>query len=249
MRTLVGFARSIVKGDANFDHEPRMNGERFVVEQIGKAHAHPVLLDVGANGGEWTAMALAAAPSALVHAFEIVPETFARLQAALGNEGRARLNAFGLSDVTGRTKVRVATDDTRSSLVENFDYDMPTLRFTEAETMRGDEYLAKAKIEDVHLLKIDVEGGEPKVLAGFSGALGERKVRAIQFEYGLAAIWTKFLLKDFYELLEPLGFTVGKIYPNHVTFGPYSPRAEDFAGPNYLAVRRSEEALIRALRG
>jgi len=114
--------------------------------------------------------------------------------------------------------------------------------------MRGDDYLAKANLSQVHLLKIDVEGGEPKVLAGFSGALVARKIHAIQFEYGLAAIWTKFLLRDFYELLEPLGFSLGKIYPNHVTFGPYSPRAEDFAGPNYLAVQRNEEGLIAALK-
>ncbi len=74
-------------------------------------------------------------------------------------------------------------------------------------------------------------------------------VNAVQFEYGYVNVLTKHLLRDFHQLLEAAGLVVGKIYPNHVDFRTYRLPDEDFLGPNYLAVRRSQERLIAALSG
>jgi hypothetical protein len=71
----------------------------------------------------------------------------------------------------------------------------------------------------------------------------------VQFEYGYVNVLTKHLLRDFHQLLEAAGLVVGKIYPNHVDFRTYRLPDEDFLGPNYLAVRRSQERLIAALSG
>ena len=61
----------------------------------------------------------------------------------------------------------------------------------------------------------------------------------IQFEYGYVNIVAKFLLYDFYKLLEGYGMKIGKIYPDFVDFRDYRYQDEDFIGPNYLAVHES----------
>jgi hypothetical protein len=58
---------------------------------------------------------------------------------------------------------------------------------------------------------------------------------------------SRFLLRDFYQLLEPAGYLVGKIFPNGVDFRPYSPDDENFFGPNFLAVQRKADDLITHL--
>ncbi len=46
-----------------------------------------------------------------------------------------------------------------------------------------DDCLAEWKVDCVDLLKIDVEGHEPKVFAGASNALAARRIRAILCEF------------------------------------------------------------------
>ena len=60
---------------------------------------------------------------------------------------------------------------------------------------------------------------------------------------------TRFLLADIYEMLEPLGFDIGKLYPNYVDFSPYSPMLENFLGPNYIAVHQQHSGLRSRLAG
>jgi hypothetical protein len=85
------------------------------------------------------------------------------------------------------------------------------------------------------------------VLRGFEETMGRDAIDIIQFEYGRVNIVTHFLLRDFYEYLEPRGYVIGKIYPGYVDFRPYSVDFEDFRGPNYLAVLKSKPAYIQPL--
>jgi hypothetical protein len=101
----------------------------------------------------------------------------------------------------------------------------------------------------IDLLKIDVEGLEGEVVLGFLDTIRKRKIRCIQFEYGYANVLSHFLLFDFYRRLEPMGYVVGKIFPDRVEFRPYSLEMESFKGPNYIAVLVDQQVLIRQLSG
>jgi hypothetical protein len=67
-RKMYAYAR----GDGQND--PRANGEYWLLEQVLRASSSPkVLLDIGANKGDWTAKALALAQASKevhIHAFE-----------------------------------------------------------------------------------------------------------------------------------------------------------------------------------
>ena len=93
-------------------------------------------------------------------------------------------------------------------------------------------------------LKLDVEGAEHLVLQGLDESLQNGRIRFVQFEYGRVNILTHFLLRDFYQLFRGYGYAVGKIYPDYVEFRDYDLRDEDFLGPNYLACRVEDEALV-----
>ena len=97
-------------------------------------------------------------------------------------------------------------------------------------------------------MKIDTEGHEYSVLEGFTQMFQQEKIGCIQFEYGYISILTKKLLIDFYELLTPHNFVIGKITPDGVKFKEYHLFDEDFQGPDYLAVHKSRQDIIDTVK-
>ena len=68
---------------------------------------------------------------------------------------------------------------------------------------------------------------------------------AVGFEYGYAAVLSKGLLLDFFELLEPLGYVLGELHRDGVEPLRYRLERENFFGPNLVAV---EPALLDRVR-
>ena len=112
----------------------------------------------------------------------------------------------------------------------------------------GDFYMDRLGIDGVDVLKIDTEGADLRVLHGFSNALAEGRIGLVQFELTLWAAIARTWLADFYELLEPAGFTIGKVYPTFVDWRDYRPEHEQFAfRANFAAVHRDRDDLGRPL--
>lgn len=213
-RTLLGAAREIKRGATLFCSGPfnlvgnacRLlskassvrNGELLVLNRLS-ARGAAAIFDVGANVGYWALTAARVNPSATIHSFEIVPETFAAFVENTKTYGRIVANAIGLSDREGTVPVHVAdgVNSVHFSAVTPF----ANGRRVECPMTRGDLYAARAGIERIDFLKIDVEGGEYDVLMGFSDMLGRGTIGLIQFEYGSANIDSRKLLKDYYNLL------------------------------------------------
>jgi hypothetical protein len=132
-------------------------------------------------------------------------------------------------------------------ITEMFHKFTPARRTT--AVVAGDVFCDDLGIDVIDFLKMDVEGFEPQVLRGLAKRLSSGGIKSIQFEYGYVNAVTKFLLKDFYDLLSAHDMVVGKIYPNYVDFKEYDLRDENFFGPNYFAVHKSMTALIKAVGG
>lgn len=221
----------------NFNYDAHSNGEEFLLRDVLAPKNPRVIVDVGANDGGWALLAARYCPGATVHAFEIVPKTANLCAQSTADERRIILNRVGLSDVSGSVNVKSFSDHTHSSTLD-YPHDLPFENIS-AKVIAGDDYLAEHNLPQIDLLKIDVEGAENKVIAGFNTALRAGRIKMIQFEYGRANILSKFLLKDWYDLLTPLGYRIGKLYPGHIDFKPYDLKDEDFIGPNYVAILAS----------
>ena len=226
----------------NFNYEPETNGECWLMRQNADA---ATVFDVGANLGDWSLACASICRHATIHAFEILPRTFERLRARVAGNVRIVANPVGLSDTEGEFPVSVhPTNSYLTSLIAGVDQ-IHHCDFT-TETIcvaSGDQYCSAHAIERIDLLKIDTEGAEHLVLGGFRRMLAEGRIEVIQFEYGMANLFSKFILRDFYLMLEPYGFAIGKLYPNRIAFRPWRPEDEDFRGPNFVAVARGHRLL------
>jgi FkbM family methyltransferase len=204
-----------------------------------------MVFDVGANRGEWTCLAMEHMRLADIHAFEPVPQTAALLRSAVGIGVRAEVHECALGDSDGTR--RISLNVPRSELVSLLDLAEGPDSIVVA-VRRGDAICSELGIERIDLLKIDAEGSDHQVIAGFDTMLRRSLIDVVQFEYGAWAFTTKFLLRDFWNAFEGHRYVVGKLHPRGVAFGPYSTRLEDFRGLNFVAVTTDRPDLIAELR-
>lgn len=233
----------------DFGYDFDTNGESTFIKRLPR-DSIKTILDVGANVGDWSRMALSAFPNSVVHAFELSESTRSKLKENLGSH-RSIVPEFALGSTEGEIEYKDYGDESAINTIIDttfHDAERPFRRRT-ARMITGDSYLASLKIEKVDLLKIDVEGAEFHVLQGFQQALKDHRFRVIQFEYGYANGDAGHLMSDFYALLSRAGYEIGKIWSAGVRFSPFEYRMNNFdSGPNYLAVAKSEGALIELLR-
>ena len=238
-------ADRFVKIWSNRSNNLKYNGE---FEVISRLHADlGLVVDVGANVGDWTAAIRTFAPSAVVHCFEPEPENANILRHRFQGKS-VSIHMLALSNHTGTGNLLI---DSRNSSMNSF-----TVRPDMAATMgsltvpvtTGDQFCEDAQIATIDLLKVDTEGHDLRVLEGFGTMLEERRVRVIQFEYNAFSIYSRTLLIDYFELLEPLGYHLGKLRPNGVEFHEYHPDRENWIGPDYIAVLDDELELLDKLK-
>lgn len=241
-------ANLYTKSYTNVNHDMRTNGELYLLDKLARFDVK-IIFDVGANKGEYTNACLTKFLKARVHAFEIVPETHAKFVSNVRSD-RVVINNFGLADRSGNIEINYnPKKDGLSSLIEGTDINKGHWTTRRVEIRCGDEYCRANDIKSIDFLKMDVEGAENLVLLGFFEMLRCNKISIIQFEFGMINIYSKFLLIDFWKILEGHGFRLGPIMPKGVDFMEYNPRNENFQGPpNYVAVHSSRPDLIDAVR-
>jgi FkbM family methyltransferase len=228
------------------EHEFAIHGEIQLHEKL-QHHNLRTIFDVGCNIGEWSRMTRRYHPVSDIHLFEIVPQTFSKLISNNIVDAKMFPNSFGLSDNLHLVDLKVVSDNDRvSTSVLNLAHDNSV--YLTGLGVPGDAYCRMHNISQIDFLKIDTEGHEYRVLEGFHSMLQQEQIKMIQFEYGYISILTKKLLVDFYELLTPLGFEIGKLTPQGVQFKNYQLWDEDFKGPDYIAVHKSCPQLIAAVK-
>ena len=242
---LHGMASFIESAWHNDDPDFATSGERFVLERLRTADLR-LAVDVGANAGEWTRSALALWPNCRVHAFEVAPDTFAQLEremAQSGVQGRAQTHAIGLSDAPGTQRLYFYPDHPKLTAdVARHKGEREVPIDVRMETL--DDFCSEQGIAAIDYLKVDVEGVEHRVLKGARRLLEADAIACIQFEHGAFWLDSRFLLRDYFDLLSER-FFIGKIHPRDVAFSDYDWRAEDLRFCNYLCIARSRPDLKR----
>ena len=160
--------------------------------------------DVGANHG-LLSFGLAARWSDRVtfHLFEPNPKLIATIKRSISLYPRMQvsLNPIAVSDFEG--EVHIAFNDSHSG--ESY---VTSDGGTSVRCHQLDNYLAEQKIDEVTLLKIDVEGFELAALRGLSKSLQERKVKALYFEYCEKWLSRHHPPMDLIQFLQSCGYLV-----------------------------------------
>ena len=164
--------------------------EPWTLEWIASFARDEILLDCGANVGMYTIWA-AATRQAHVYAFEPESQNYALLNRNIllnGLADRVRAYCLGLSDGSGLSQLHMGelqAGGSCHSLGEALDYQHKPLAavFVQGSIAATvDELVAAGQMPVPNHIKIDVDGFEPKVVAGARATLRERAVRSLLVE-------------------------------------------------------------------
>ena len=193
----------------------------------------PVVFDVGAHHGESIERFKGMYNRAQVHSFEADADNYAMLRNKFGGREGVTLNNFGVGSAPGvKMFHRNRKSDTSGFNAVNPDSEWAKLRsrehnvavsdFTEKsyEVKIGtlDDYMAKAGIDYVDILKIDTQGFEDEVLKGAQGALRAQRIGVVETELILNDIYDRALsFLDIAQLWVPHGYRLYAIdQPGHM---------------------------------
>ena len=201
-----------------------------------------IVFDVGANIGDWTALALTLNPSLQIHCFEPSPITFQRLHER-NLKSSVTCNNFGLSSAPGETMLYVFDDCAgtnslykRQGLEDGWGLnEQQRVETVQLDTL--DAYFERAKVQVIDFMKVDVEGHELEVFKGGGGLLKQHKIKRIQFEYGGCNIDARVLLKDIFDFFASYDYVFYKIFPRELRHVPrYDQRLENFQYQNWVVM-------------
>jgi FkbM family methyltransferase len=198
------------------------------------------VIDVGANVGRWSAALLSTArqagrlPDIELHAFEPSSHAHQRMSETLDGCGVAIFHA-GLSDRAGHATLHVAGPAAGINSFHRPD-GQAGLGTEQVAVTTLDEHARENSLDSIALVKIDTEGHDLAVLRGARELLARQRIAVVQFEYNHRWIYGRSFLRDAFELLEPLGYRIGKLTPRGVEFYPcWDADLETFVEGNYIA--------------
>ena len=169
-------------------------------------------LDVGANIGYYTALAArAVGPTGKIIALEPDPESFKYLEQTIAANGTENVQAFPVaaSDSSATLPLYISADNRGDNRLYA---PSESRQQVEVKAVATDALLAENKIDTVDLIKIDVQGYEPKVIAGLRNTIARSPNLTLLTEF-----WPKGIRdaggdpQDFLNTLRDLGLTLHEL--------------------------------------
>jgi FkbM family methyltransferase len=188
----------------------RDSGERNFLENVlaiyaKRAGAGCVVLDVGANVGNYAREILSISHDAVIHCFEPHPANLVKLcksveplgvrvvPCAVGTDD-GTMELYDYSDADGSSHASVYKE-----VFEKIHKQSHVSHSVSVVTLDG--YIQQAGIAQVALLKIDTEGHELAVLVGAAQTLRKGCIDVVHFEFNEMNIASRTFLGDFFEVL------------------------------------------------
>lgn len=233
--------KNIGYGECNMEK----NGELTLMQKI--LAPNQIVIDAGANTGEWSLSALNIEPIISLTAFEPIPEIYHVLASKLFYFSQAKPINSALSNTIGKEYFHYYNETERHSALSGFYYreilkglyQDPTIIEVELDTLTN--FCVTNNIYHIDFLKIDTEGAEWKILKGAEDLIIHHKISVIQFEYGGCYIDAQTSLQQVYTFLIENDYLVFRIIPNGlVHISQWDNSLENFTYSNYCAVNRKD---------
>jgi FkbM family methyltransferase len=201
-----------------------------------------VVLDVGANRGQFASELRIGGYGGRIVSFEPLAMAHAGLQQAAADDPLWECRRVALSDVDGETELHVSENAVSSSLL---DMEARHLEAAPASRYVATERVPQARLdaladelrlpEDGVYLKLDVQGSEAKALEGARPAL--TRVVAIETELSLVPLYhDQLLFREMLDLLDDAGYDLVSLEPAYA-----DPRTGHVLQVDGIFVRRDHE--------
>jgi FkbM family methyltransferase len=221
---------------------PEENGEYWLLTKFAQLaeDAGSILVDIGANVGNWSETAARALSSQskrckALYAFEPARSTFVHLQDRLTrftfaetlnaavSDASGVVNFFGMGDLAGTSSL----------------YEMPGSAQETVNALTLDQFAIDRGIERISFVKSDTEGHEMHVLRGASKLLSCGEIDVWQFEYNHRWVFSRSYLRDVFEFVTDKPYSVGRLTPASInTFKQWHPELERYFETNYVLIRK-----------
>ena len=152
---------------------------------LARARNAKIIFDIGANVGIYTLLAAVANPYGVVHAFEPTPviTDILRSNIQLNELKNVRVNQMGITDKRGTAFLYLTQGDSQDNEGMNFVvYTSNNQQTLSIEVTSIDDYCHQNSIDEIDLMKIDIEGGEIEALKGAYELLQQQRIKCILLE-------------------------------------------------------------------
>jgi FkbM family methyltransferase len=220
--SLMHRARKVVRrtGIEVSRYQPELDWERNFMRQLESHHVN-VVLDVGANSGQYAGGLRARGFTGRIVSFEPLAAPFSLLERSASTDPLWECRRCALGDADGTISINVAGNSGESSSV------LPMLK-THQEAFPPANYIGTEDVPlhrldsvaseilrptDTAFLKIDVQGFEKQVLAGGNSTVSDRCV-GMQLELSFLPLYEGgMLIREALDLAYSLGFTLTGLRP------------------------------------
>lgn len=162
--------------------------EPFKLMQKFTANDHPVIFDIGACDGHTSKIFKNIFPDARIYAFEPYPDSYKLLEKTAKEIRDVSAHQYALSNENGVMDFFVNKSKATNSLLsakstESFiDAHIVYEKKISVETMTLDDFAEHNNINEIDILKLDVQGGEMLVFEGAKTLLEQKKTKLIYTE-------------------------------------------------------------------
>ena len=240
-RNLVRIGRFLVNsGMLRFGNSPDSNGEfRLLAELIAGSRKPPVIVDIGANIGEYSSevskllkgngLLFAAEPCSGTH------QTLIKNTSGLPTPVNYLKVAF--SDSVGQVELFVVGAGAGTNSLEK---EITTANSTEwVERTTIDAFLEASTVKEIDLVKVDTEGHDFAVIRGAVNSLKAGKIGVLQFEYNWRWMGQRAFLRDVFNFIGDMNYNFGRVTPAGVELHKqWCPALETLVEDNYVIIRK-----------
>lgn len=236
----------LARGD--YPNGPKTNGEYWLQDQIiGPRNGEVVVIDVGANEGDWALRAVELASRGNVKlslfAFEPCAETRAVLSQRLAQHQGVNIVDRAVSSAVGEGYFYSSENGSGTNSLSGVSG--ARREFVAVTTL--DYFLSEKGIKRVDMLKIDTEGFDLEVLRGCEFSLTSEVIEIVQFEYNWRWLINHASLRDVFEYIKDKPYRLGKLVGRSIQlFDAWHFELDRYFESNYVLIRRGSRLLESA---
>jgi len=229
---------------------PKKNGENKLQTELIKhkerSRSNLIVMDIGANVGEWSCSLISAIQKSAkplnteIYAFEAVDKTLNKYKTNIcekynGNAIKIIASCSAMSSTIGEATVFITGDLAGTNSLH---WDGLTNHLeSKVKTDTIDNYIKNNNIGHIDFIKVDTEGHDLEVIRGGHLALQKEIISVVQFEYNHRWVFARNYIKDVFDFLENLPYTVGKLTPKGIElYEKWHPEIEKFVEGNYIII-------------
>lgn len=172
-----------------------------IIRKLVSKNNSPVIIDVGANIGEFSKQCLEVFPTATIYCVEPQPEMKLIIEKNISHQGIVITAALSSKNGIGNLS-RSLVGDRKATLLNSTNNE----NNSSTKLVTLDKLIEENGINRIDLLKIDTEGHDFEVLRGASTALRENRIDCILFEIVPQLLFSSILPSQIQRYLQDYGF-------------------------------------------